>query len=646
MSEEFTITDISKKLGGFGLMVNPNAAEFIIKSDLDTNIIIDAVSDSIDSGSTIDIDTIKNIVNDIDDTPDTDKNTNDDIDKEDVGNDSDKDDSNNISDEELNSLLDDNTDMSGQEELDETFKSDTIEFSNEEDEEDEEDESDNNNKDDLKDDLDEEPERSTRQEEFANEKDQEMGEFINSEFMNPEQSLYQLENVIEDTEEETTIVNRKETLDERFPEWCDTMFNRKLPDIKPRVGVTKGYDVEGDITGESRGTGDFEDFRQIFKDRHDRLTKLLGKRAGNVHTVSDINKRTHGGKNITVVGLVWSKFVSNNGNYFIELEDPKSNETLRTVFTDEDMKDVFEQVVPDEVIAIRGTLSDDGGIVFGDNEFRKGRPPIMFPDIPRKRSSDGPDKTTKAALISDIHVGADEFFPTYWNKFVDWVRETPTIEYVIVAGDLVEGIGVFPEQDEELTIVDIYDQYAMTGKMFDQLPDDVQIITSVGNHDTVRLAEPQPTLAEEFTKYFSDNVDFVGNPVNVNIDGANILIYHGMSINALAEVVPGADADEPTEVMKLMLQKRHVAPVYGKNVRLAGEEKDYLIIDTVPDLLHCGHVHKYGQDKYNGVNLVNTATWQGQTSFQKSKGIEPDVGYWATVDLSTMDVEKYTVDDF
>lgn len=631
MSEEFNIMDVSKELGNLGLMVNPNAAEFIIQSDISTDVIIDSIAKSDDLGSTIDIESVENIINSIDDNSDTEK-----TDVKTENEKSDEKSESKISDDELNSLLDDNNEEN---ELDDKFKSDVIEFSNTDSD------TQDNDANDIEDDLTEESERPSRQEEYLDENEDEIDEFVNSEFMNPEQSLYQLENVIEEKEEEVAIVNRKETLNERYPEWCDIMFNRELPDSKPRVGVTTGYTVEGDITGESRGTGDFEDFRQIFKDRHDRLTKLLSKRAGNVYKVSDIDKRAHGGKNVTVVGLVWSKFVSNNGNYFIELEDPKSNETLRTVFTDESMKDVFEQVVPDEAIAIRGTLSDDGGIIFGDSEMRKGRPPIMFPDVPRKRSFDGPEKTTKAALISDIHVGADEFFPEYWNKFVDWVRQTPTIEYVIVAGDLVEGIGVFPNQDEELTIIDIYDQYAMTGKMFDQLPDDVKIITSVGNHDTVRLAEPQPTLAEEFTKYFSENVDFVGNPVNVNIDGANILIYHGMSINALAEVVPGADADVPTEVMKLMLQKRHVAPVYGKNVRLAGEEKDYLIIDTVPDLLHCGHVHKYGQDKYNGINLVNTATWQGQTSFQKSKGIEPDVGYWATVDLSNMDVEKYTVDD-
>ncbi len=610
MSEEFTISDISKELGKSGLMIKPNAAKYIINSSVKTEEVLNSILQS--ENSTIDIDTVKNVIEDIQESTQNDTN-NDELEQS-------IDSENNIS---KNSSQEKNTENISKTNINE-----------------------DDSKTQTKNNQSIESNRKSRQKEFNEEKEKiENEDNIDSEFINPKQALQQLEKSITKTDEIEDKGDRKDLLSKRYPEWYETMFDRKLPDSQKRVNATEGYTVNGDITGESRGTGDFEDFRQIFKDRHERLTKILSNRAGGVYRVSDINAQTHGGKNIIVTGLVWDTFVSNNGNYFVELEDPKTNETLRTVFTDEDMKETFEQIVSDEVIAICGQLSDDGGIVFGNSEIKQGKPPIMFPDIPRRHKHNGPDETIHAALISDIHVGADEFFPEYWNQFVDWVRETPTVEYVIVAGDLVEGIGVFPDQDEELTIVDIYDQYAMTGKMFEQLPDDVQIITSVGNHDTVRLAEPQPTLAEEFTKYFPDNVDFVGNPVNLNIDGSNILVYHGMSIHALAESVPGIDSNIPTEAMKLMLQKRHVAPIYGKNVRLAGEEKDYLVIDTIPDLLHCGHVHKYDQDKYKGVQMVNTATWQGQTSFQKSKGIEPDVGYWATVNLSNMSIKKYSVDN-
>lgn len=468
---------------------------------------------------------------------------------------------------------------------------------------------------------------------------------VEGEKIDSKSAFEEIKNSASNTKDANEVINRKETLKERYPDWCQTMFDRDLPESKKRIDIDVEYDIEGDITGRSRGTGDFDDFQSLFEDRYDKMVNLLNQRSGGARHVGDIHPRRHGGEQLTVVGLVWSKNISRNGNYFIDLEDPSTNELLTVGWTDDWIKETFEEVVEDEVIAIRGNLSEDGDIMWGDDEVQRGRPPIMFPDVPRRKNRNSPNIPVKAAMLSDIHVGANEFYPEYWNKFVDWIREDPTIKYLFVAGDLVEGVGVYPDQDEELRVLDIHDQYAMTGKMFEQIPDDIQVFASVGNHDTVRLAEPQPTLPEKFRKYFPDNVEFVGNPVTVEVNGVRVLMYHGMSINAISEVVPGLDPEEPIPIMELMLKKRHVAPVYGKNVRLAPEEEDYLVIEDVPDILHCGHVHKYGQDSYNGVKMVNTATWQGQTSFQKSKGIDPEVGYWAVMNLSNRDLEKYTVED-
>lgn len=458
--------------------------------------------------------------------------------------------------------------------------------------------------------------------------------------IDPENALDKMKKNIGSTSEERGKVNRKETLNERYPDLCNIMFERELPEAKDRVEYNGEYEIIGDITGKSRCEGDFEDFEKLFNSRYDKMVDLLDKRVGGLYHVSDLDPRRHGGEGMTVVGMVWSKFVSKNDNYFIDIEDPKTNELMRVGWTDDWIKDSFEEVIEDEVIAIRGNLADDGDIIWGDDEIRRGRPPIMFPDVPRRKSKDTTDKDIKAALISDIHVGSDEFRPKKWNKFVDWIRKNPKVCYVFIAGDLAEGIGVYPDQDEELTVLDIYDQYAMTGKMFDQIPNDVEIFASVGNHDTVRLAEPQPTIPEKFQTYFPDNVNFLGNPVTVDINGVSVLMYHGMSIYDISEVLPGYNAEEPIPIMKMMLKKRHLAPIYGKNVRLAPENEDYLVIDELPDVLHSGHVHKYGKDTYNGIKITNTATWQGQTNFQKSKGIDPDVGYWSVLDLSRIHLDR------
>lgn len=469
-------------------------------------------------------------------------------------------------------------------------------------------------------------------------------DLVDKETLNPAECLEKIKKREKQTEDVDKFVDRKDTLSNRYPNWCEKMFSRELIDSVDRVEIDEDYNTGGDVTGNSRGQGEFDDFRRLFEDRFEKMIDLLNNRVKSLHKVSDVRARSHGGEEIVVAGLVWDKFVSKNGNYFIDLEDPNTNNLLRVGWTDDWIKDTFETIVCDEVIAIRGNLSDDGDILWGSSEIESGRPPVMFPDIPRKSSRDSASQTVEVALISDIHVGANEFYPEYWNQFVDYIRRNPQIKYVLVAGDIVEGVGVYPNQDEELNVVDIKDQYAMAGKMFEQLPEDITIFAGVGNHDTVRLAEPQPTLPEKFRKYFPNNVEFVGNPCNVCLHGINFLMYHGMSIYSMSEAIPGLDPANPVPIMELLLKKRHLAPVYGKNVRLAPEEKDYMVIDKVPDVLHCGHVHKYDQSTYNGVKVINTSTWQGQTTFQKSKGIDPDVGYWSVVDLSTLDVKECQVD--
>lgn len=600
MTSQYSESDVTKELGGVGIFILPDAASVICESD-DTTKIIDKIKNSYDSGVTIDVEKANNITENFYKSENTNETTIDEIDENETSGSKRKD-----KEDKENDKIDKPTDMG-------------VSTSN----------NDNDN----------------------NIKNNEMTNISGGNYIDPENALDEIMSNEKAVKEKSKFLNRKDTLNDRHPELCDIMFNRELSEPQDRLYNELNYKIKGDITGESRGEGKFSDYRELFENRFNKMFSLLSDRVGRLYRICDIDPRRHGGEGLTVAGIVNSTFVSDNDNYFIDLEDPDTNEILRVGWTDDSIKEVFEDIVTDEVIAVRGNLSEpdrkgkDIGlsdvIIWGDDETRRGRPPIMFPDVPRKKSKKKPSQNIEVAMIGDIHIGANEFYPRYWNKFVDWIRENPQVRYIFVVGDIVEGVGVYPDQKEELDIIDIYDQYAMAGRMFDQIPDDVQIFATVGNHDAVRLAEPQPTLDEEFRKYFSDNVEFVGNPVNINLGGVEFLMYHGMSINAISEAIPGLDPEDPIPIMEHMLKKRHVAPIYGKNVRLAPETEDYLVIDDPPDVLHCGHVHKYGQGSYNGVKMINTATWQGQTSFQKSKGIDPEVGYWSVINLSTLEIEKF-----
>jgi DNA polymerase II small subunit len=394
----------------------------------------------------------------------------------------------------------------------------------------------------------------------------------------------------------------------------------------PPVGVT------GDITGQSTGTGEYTDFVSVFRDRYETLSAKLRGRVN--HRPTSAVRDMTGGTDVALIGLVDDVRSSANGHWIVELEDTTG--TFPCLITkDRDIAGVVEEILLDECLAVEGTLSDDAGIVFVDE--------LHFPDVPRTNRPNTADRHVQAALISDVHVGSQEFMVDAWDRFADWLHteEAAAVEYLLLAGDMVEGVGVYPGQDEELDIIDIYDQYERFSERLKDVPADLEIVMIPGNHDAVRLAEPQPAFDQELRDIMSaHDARIVGNPATVTVEGVSVLMYHGVSLDEVIAELPAAKAsyDEPHKAMYQLLKKRHVAPKYGGRNRLAPEKEDHLVIDEVPDVFHTGHVHKLGYGKYHNVLAVNSGCWQAQTAFQESVNIDPDAGFAPIVDLDTLDL--------
>jgi DNA polymerase II small subunit len=199
------------------------------------------------------------------------------------------------------------------------------------------------------------------------------------------------------------------------------------------------------------------------------------------------------------------------------------------------------------------------------------------------------------------------------------------VKYMIVGGDIVDGIGVYPNQDKELAIKDITEQYNEAARFLGNIRSDIKIIIAPENHDASRVAEPQPAVPEEYAKalYELDNVEFISNPGVVSLDGINVLIYHGRSFDDLVMAVKEFTYEKSDDIMEEMLQKRHLAPIYGERTPLASELEDYLVIDELPDIFHTGHIHINSYKRFKGIHLINSGTFQTQTEFQKIYNINP-----------------------
>lgn len=390
----------------------------------------------------------------------------------------------------------------------------------------------------------------------------------------------------------------------------------KLPEVTSTVS-RRQVDVRilRDVTGSSFCEGKVEDFVVYFNSRFEKLSKILSNRLQPT-PISQIGRIRNG--KVNVIGMV-SDVRSGKNAHIIELEDKTGK--IRCIATGR-AREVAEELMGDEVIGVSGNLRERA--IIADR--------IFFPDIPVNGKKEL-KKDFSIVFISDTHFGSKEFLEKEWNVFLKWLngeagnekmRElAESVKYVIVAGDVVDGVGIYPEQEKDLVIADIYQQYECAAEHFDGFPKWVKVILSPGNHDAVRQAEPQPALPKEIKELFPKNVMHVGNPAYLSLDGVKLLIYHGRSIDDIVAKIPRLSYSEPHKVMEEMLKRRHLSPMYGGRSPLAPEKEDYLVIDDVPDILHCGHVHTYGTGFYRGVFLVNSSTWQEQTEFQKKVNLNP-----------------------
>jgi DNA polymerase II small subunit len=388
----------------------------------------------------------------------------------------------------------------------------------------------------------------------------------------------------------------------------------------PQCEVVRGR------SGTSSGPCVVGDYVHYFRDRYNRLSSMIRSRIDPIPIEALVKTGRYKQELCSINGLVMDVRGTTNGHRMAEIEDATG--TIPVLFNkDRPGFSDAEFLVPDEVVGVRGTLSADGRLFFSDQLFR--------PDIPLSHSPFTSEDPGKAVLISDVHVGSDTFLEEEWNRFADWL-DGSDVSYLLIAGDLVDGIGVYPGQEHELIIPNIYEQYEVFGKMLSDLPSRIRIIAAPGNHDVVRSAEPQPAIPEEFTGKFPSNCEFVENPALVNLQGVRVQMYHGRSIDDMMSLIPGASYEHAGPILEGMLQRRHLAPTYGRRTPIAAAREDGLIIDPIPEVLHTGHIHIMGITEYRGTLSINSGTWQSQTAFQKQMNIHPTPAKAVVLDLQNL----------
>tara|TARA_R110000851_G_scaffold126496_3_gene258008 strand:+ start:2110 stop:3420 length:1311 start_codon:yes stop_codon:yes gene_type:complete len=393
----------------------------------------------------------------------------------------------------------------------------------------------------------------------------------------------------------------------------------------------KASDYPDEVTptskvGQSKNIGSIGSIADLFQNRFETVAEMLALQAGFKSTgiIKDLlDERKRSGfkdKTYRTVGIVESSRRTKSGGKMVTLED---NSGVMDVFIRKEDPSV-DSLMNDDVIGITGRFDKTNSKMFWVDE-------VQYVDVLLNHQNKGGKDfdPISIAFISDVHMGSKYFLEETWDKMMHWLNTNElakNIKYLVLSGDTVDGAGVYPGQDKNLSITNVYEQYQFCATKLDELPDHITPIILPGNHDAVRPAEPQPVLEHSIQKKFNSAIH-VGNPCRLNLNGIDMLSYHGKGMDDIIPRIEEVTYEDSVVGMKHMLKKRHLAPIWGERNALSPEEHDQMVIRTPPDIFVTGHTHSHATEWYNGVPLVVSSTMQGQTDFMQMLGYSSMKGF-------------------
>ncbi len=205
-------------------------------------------------------------------------------------------------------------------------------------------------------------------------------------------------------------------------------------------------------------------------------------------------------------------------------------------------KKIYDELVNvDDVLVLTGDVRMENGKAV--LEVKK----ILWPDVPLRSPIKG---YGRICVISDLHL--DEAPISSFINFLKWFNEQD-IKYLFVLGDLGD-IKKFEE---------LINEHLIREKI---------IFTIPGERDEKRY----PGIPIHFE---NENIVSLSNPSLVELNGVKILLIHKFDRN--------------------MIKKRCL----GKPNYIL--EKDFLVLDEIPDLILFGHTHNQEITNYKSITIVN-----------------------------------------
>jgi len=389
------------------------------------------------------------------------------------------------------------------------------------------------------------------------------------------------------------------------------------------------------------------DFVGNFRVRYSALQKILMQRSELKNLIS-INRISGERQALSIIGIVSEKRFTKNKNLIIKFEDLTGEISALVKASNTELFEKASELQLDDIVGVKTSGNRDLLFVFD----------IFFPDamILEKMKF---DEEVCVGFLSDTHCGGKKHLKRSFGKFIEWINSgdetAKKIKYLFFSGDNIDGVGVYPGQENSIELKSTREQYELLASYLKKIPERITMFMCPGQHDSSRLAEPQPIISKRYGEalYGIENLILVTNPAMVKLIEKDkefkILMYHGDSISdfirEIKELREAKAFKTPAKAVKHMLKRRHLAPTHSSAVYIPNAEKDPLVISEVPDVLCTGEMHRADIENYNGVLIVTGSCWQSQTPFEEKRGNVPDPCKVPILNLKTREIKIFDFTD-
>lgn len=429
-----------------------------------------------------------------------------------------------------------------------------------------------------------------------------------------------------------------------FLSWCIGNCVRVVTNSVVKAFILEKTAVESrnieivDYTPKINIKGDAEDWVNYFTSRYHKLKQIIVQNLGQHTQIACI--RDSPCEQVSIVGLIYEQRTTPRGHVIWTVEDMSGS--TRVVITKESRAfKMCSSVLQDAVVGITGAVSRNGDCIFAQD--------VKLPDVPA--DTPWPDGCRgKVVIMSDTQIGSKYALLDALGAAVKEIKDMDGLRAVIHLGDLVDHRGVYPGQEEELTVKSISEQYKIAAEYLSMLPT-VPVILVPGNHSLGGAGNkiPSPALPktdETLPIYELGNVVPVSDPAEIVFDGkVRFLLTHGLSIHSILSSYGIPPTPEGAILaVRAMLSHRHICPPYGtREAQITPCGEDFLVIQNIPNLVAAGHLHMCATGEYRGIRIAVAGSFQSETPYMTAQGLKASPPSYIVVDMEEGEVEHVFV---